>query len=78
MLHACVQRFDMTGTIENFLETKHGHKAGKIRSAAKTKKTEDTVNWNIRQSHASDWSSNQGQNGAQALFSHDNFWAIVL
>ena len=44
MLHACVQRFDMTGTIENFLETKHGHKAGKIRSAAKTKKTEDTVN----------------------------------
>ena len=24
MLHACVQRFDMTGTVENFLRTKQG------------------------------------------------------
>ena len=30
MLHACVRRFDVTGTVGNFLGTKHGLNNGKI------------------------------------------------
>ena len=25
MLHACIQKFDLTGTVGNFLRTKQGH-----------------------------------------------------